>query len=333
MSHRILIIGAGSIGERHLRCMQATGRAECGICEPADARRAEIADRYKPAGAYGSLDEALGDSWRAAIIAAPAQTHIPIARQVIAAGLDAYIEKPLAVTDEGVDELAAEAEAAGRTIDLAYVYRAHPAIVAMRQALAEGQIGPARQLVAVCGQDFAFYRPGYASTYYADRATGGGAVQDALTHVVNACEWLIGPVTAVAADAAHRGVPGVTVEDTVHVLARHGEVPASYTLNQYQSPNEISITVVGQTGTARMELHNSRFGIHRDPQGAWQWQEYPLADRDDWFTRQENHFCDVLEGKATPLCPLAEARGTLHVNQAILASALEARPLTEVNRD
>jgi hypothetical protein len=41
----------------------------------------------------------------------------------------------------------------------------------------------------------------------------------------------------------------------------------------------------------------------------------------------------VLEGKAAPLCSLAEARGTLRVNQAILASALEARPLTEVNRD
>jgi hypothetical protein len=37
--------------------------------------------------------------------------------------------------------------------------------------------------------------------------------------------------------------------------------------------------------------------------------------------------------QAEPLCTLAEARASLRVNQAILASALEARPLTEVHRD
>ena len=36
---KILIIGAGGIGERHLRCFQATGRADVSFCEPNDDRR------------------------------------------------------------------------------------------------------------------------------------------------------------------------------------------------------------------------------------------------------------------------------------------------------
>ena len=68
------------------------------------------------------------------------------------------------------------------------------------------------------------YRPAYREIYYKDRTTGGGAIQDALTHVLNASEWLVGPIRRIAVDAAHQVLEGTTVEDTVHVMARHGGV-------------------------------------------------------------------------------------------------------------
>ena len=40
----ILVIGVGSIGERHLRCFQATGRAEVSFVEINESLRATIAD-------------------------------------------------------------------------------------------------------------------------------------------------------------------------------------------------------------------------------------------------------------------------------------------------
>ena len=36
---KILIVGTGSIGERHTRCFLATGRAQVSICEPNDDLR------------------------------------------------------------------------------------------------------------------------------------------------------------------------------------------------------------------------------------------------------------------------------------------------------
>ena len=56
-----------------------------------------------------------------------------------------------------------------------------------------GRFGEPVQIVATCGQHFPHYRPAYRDTYYRDRRTGGGAVQDALTHIINAGEWLVGP--------------------------------------------------------------------------------------------------------------------------------------------
>ena len=112
------------------------------------------------------------------------------------------------------------------TVAVAYVYRSFPALAAMRGALIGGRLGRPVELVAVGGQHFPTYRPAYRQTYYADRATGGGAIQDALTHVLNLGEWLLGPIDRVVADAAHQLLPDVEVEDTVHLLARHGDVPA-----------------------------------------------------------------------------------------------------------
>ena len=116
------------------------------------------------------------------------------------------LPSPSVTTDlrAGVAELMAEVERQWLTAAVAYVYRAHPALAAMREAIRSGRFGEPVQVVAVSGQHFPLYRPAYRDIYYKDRATGGGAVQDALTHVLNAAEWLVGPVTRLAADVGNR---------------------------------------------------------------------------------------------------------------------------------
>ncbi len=70
----------------------------------------------------------------------------------------------------------------GLIAGVAYPYRAHPTLAAMRDAIASGRFGKPLEVVVVAGQHFPTYRPAYRDIYYRDRATGGGAIQDALTH-------------------------------------------------------------------------------------------------------------------------------------------------------
>ena len=233
------------------------------------------------------------------------------------AGIPTLIEKPLSTRLDGIDRLRNSSETGKTLMAVAYVYRAHPMLASMRRSILEGRFGKPLQLVAFCGQNFPFHRPAYREIYYKNRATGGGAVQDALTHILNAAEWLIGPITELAADAAHKALEGVEVEDTVHVVARHQSVLASYTLNQYQAPNEIVITVVCEDGTARFEMHRNRWRWMSQPQSEWH-DESQSLERDTLFVRQANSFLDGVEAKAAPLCSLEEGLRTLLVNLAIL---------------
>src|SRR5262249_12580785 len=138
----------------------------------------------------------------AAVIATPAPLHVPQAKMLVNRGAHVLIEKPLGVNLDGVEALM-DLTARKRVVAaVAYVMRTNPALAAIRDALRAGQFGKPLELVAVAGQDFAFYRPAYRETYYSRRASGGGAVQDALTHLVNAGEWLAGPMDRVVADGA-----------------------------------------------------------------------------------------------------------------------------------
>ncbi len=317
----ILVVGTGSIGERHLRCLLRTGRATVSICEVQTNLRQRIAAGYTVQQSFASLAEALKQPWDGAVIATPADTHIPIAVLCAQADIPLLIEKPLAVDVAGVANLQALVQAHRLSVTIAYIYRVHPALVAMRQAIQSGRFGHPVQLVAVGGQHFPTYRPGYRQTYYTDHGRGGGGIQDGLTHLFNAGEWLVGPITRLAADAAHQVLDGVEVEDTVDVIARHGSVLASYSFNQHQAPNETVITVICQRGTTRFDLQRHAFRWMADPQTDWQEQCAELQQRDDWFTIQGNTWLDVLAGGAAPPCTLEEGWQTLKVNRAALASA------------
>jgi len=331
LQHRVLVVGAGSIGERHIRCFLATGRCEVSFVEINEALRQAIEARYAVRG-FANLEGGLKERPRIAVIAAPAHLHVEMATKLVEASIHLLIEKPLATSEVGAEQLISLVHKKSIAVGVAYVYRSHPVLSDMRSAILDGTFGPPVQIVVVAGQHFPTYRPAYREIYYRDRVTGGGAIQDALTHLINAGEWLVGPVTRLVADAAHQVLPGVEVEDTAHVLTRHGRVLGSYSLNQHQTPNETSITVICERGTARFEVHNSRWRWMASPGGEWQDGHCQPLERDELFTLQANLFLDAVEGKQPPTCSLKDGLQTLRVNLAALKS-LESGTWEAIKRE
>jgi len=325
----ILIIGVGSIGERHLRCFQSTNRCETAFCETLPERREQVAAKYGVTG-FASVDVAL-DAGRfdAAVIGAPAPFHIPLATQLTEHGLHLLIEKPLSTSLDGVADLQRLVEEKQTQVAIGYSMRAYPALAEMKTAIDSGRFGPPVQLIVTGGQHFPFYRPAYREIYYADRAMGGGAIQDCVTHHFNAGEWLVGPITRLVADAAHCVLEGVEVEDTVHVITRHGPVLGSFSINQHQPPSECRITVVCEKGAARFEANGQRWLTATEMGGEWQLEARHELDRDSAYVSQAGQFLDQVSGHAEPLCSLAEGIQALKIIIAALRS-VDARQWIDI---
>jgi predicted dehydrogenase len=318
----ILIIGCGSIGERHLRCFKSTGRTRVAACDSNATLLQRMAETYA-VDTFADLDTALAAKpFDAAVICTPAQTHLPIAHAGLAKGLSLLIEKPLSVSLEGTAGFAAEVTRANVYAAVAYVYHFMPCVQAARDYLRTGALGRPLQVNVIAGQHFPTFRPAYRDIYYRAHSTGGGAIQDALTHLFNAVEWMLDlPTSRIYCDAAHQSLEGVDVEDTVAASARNGGAIVTYALNQFQAPNETSIQMHCEGGSLAVEVHQQRWKVF--PRGATEWEihDAPVPERDWLFTAQAHAFLDGLEGQQTKLCTIEEAIQTLKVNIAALESA------------
>jgi len=323
----ILVIGCGSIGERHVRTFLATGRVDVIACDNRSSILQQMSERY---GVVTTSDwtRALDDpSVTGVVIATPAPTHVAMARRCLEAGRHVLIEKPLSLDLTGIDALRSAQAESDRFVGIAYVLHFLPALQAARQFLLTRPFGEVRHIAVNSGQHFPLFRPAYREIYYADRVQGGGAIQDALTHMANAVEWIVGPTQRVFCDAAHQVLEGVTVEDTVNVTARNGPALVSYALNQFQSPNETRWDIHADTGSVRVEFHAQRWGNLARGATEWSWNAAPVAERDQIYAAQANAFLDGSAGLPNLLCTLEEAVQTLRFNLAALASWQEGRPI------
>jgi len=323
--HAVLIIGCGSIGERHLRCFQRTERAKVTACDASPALLQTMATTYGVPVTPDWESALKTGAFDAAVICTPAHLHVAMALQAMRAGCHVLIEKPLSQSLQNVGELLRVRNETGLRAAVAYVLHVYPLLSQARDFIRSGALGPIRHVTSAGGQHFPAGRPAhavhYAQTYYRDRKTGGGAIQDALTHTVNWVESVIGPTDSLYCDSAHQVLPGVTVEDTVNLCARHGDILVSYTLNQFQAPNETTIQFNGVAGSVKIETHLRRWGVQKLGETAWTWTEVPPADRDAPFMTQANRFLDLIEGKPADLCTVEAAAQTLRFNLAAIASS------------
>lgn len=322
--HSVLIVGCGSIGERELRCFQRTGRAEVAGCDPSPKLRETLAGQYGVT-MHADYSAALNENSDVVVICTPPPLHIPMALSALEAGKHVLIEKPLAFDLTAVPDLLAAHAASDRQVAVAYVQHAYPYLRAAREFLQSGALGDIKHVTFAGGSHFPSGRPAhtvhYSETYYARRETGGGVIQDAITHTANFVESVIGPTDSLYCDCAHQVLPRVEIENTVNITARHGDILVSYALNQFQAIEDGTLHFHTAEGSVKIEYHRQRWGTFRLGDADWTWHYETVPERDAPFVAQANAFLDAIEGQPLRLCSLDAAVQTLRFNQAALASA------------
>ncbi|MBF0679839.1 MAG: Gfo/Idh/MocA family oxidoreductase [Devosia sp.] len=315
---RVLIIGSGGIGRRHLRGYTATGRAKLSVVEPHAERRAEAEEMFALEASYASLEEADLASFDLAVICAPAHMHVPLMQQCAAAGTAFMVEKPLAVTMDGVDAAIEAVKQSGVLARVGYIRRIAPELLAVREGIANGKIGDLRLAYVNSGQEFPKYRPDFQRTYYARPEMGGGAILDAASHTFDMLIWLMGRPVAVGAMHDRLVLQGTETEDTclVNICFESGAM-ANVTINQFQKPNVSRTEFIGTAGN--LTLNHSILSFADDDSGTdKETHDYmdglvPTEAHQARFTIQANAMLDALEGKPCHLATLEEARLNLMV--------------------
>src|SRR3954453_9668760 len=122
------IVGTGYLGRLHARILTEMDVQAVGFVETNDAVAAEVEQNLKLK-RFESV-AALAKEVDCAVVATPTITHFDVARELLEAGIDVMIEKPITASADDARKLIAIANERGRIIQVGHVERYNPAIVA-----------------------------------------------------------------------------------------------------------------------------------------------------------------------------------------------------------
>lgn len=271
---KILMIGLGSIGQRHLRNIKRVLGEEAEILayrvrglQRTFSDTMQIRDRVSleeeyHIRAFASLTEALLEKPELAFITNPTNMHIPCAIQCAKAGCHLFLEKPVSDSLEGIDELQKAAQDAGIKIFVGYQNRFHPAICAVKEVLEAGSLGKILSVHSVVGERLTTMHTyeDYKETYMARKDMGGGVVTNQLVHEMDYLYYLFGKPVSVYALGGTIGNLGIDVEDNCDALflMENGteRVAVNVHADFYQSPPSRFIKVIGEKGQIQADLIN-----------------------------------------------------------------------------
>jgi len=124
---RVGVIGAGGLGQHHVRIMGELADTQLvGFYEARPERAAEIASTLK-AKPFPSVDALLSEV-DAVTIVVPTPAHYEVAKQALERGVHVLVEKPFTATIEQADELLELAAAKGAMVQIGHVERFNRAI-------------------------------------------------------------------------------------------------------------------------------------------------------------------------------------------------------------
>lgn len=119
---KVAVIGAGSIGQHHVRIFSGLDNVELvGIADTDSARSEELASKYG-CRAYSDYRDLI-DSVDAVSIAVPTTLHFRTGMDLLTSGKHVIIEKPITTTIDEADELIAEAEKRNLVLQVGHLER------------------------------------------------------------------------------------------------------------------------------------------------------------------------------------------------------------------
>lgn len=130
-------------------------------------------------------------------VATPHQFHRDHVVRAAQAGKHIIVEKPMALSLEDCDAMIAAADAAGVHLIVGHTHSFDPAVLAMRELIDAGDVGPLRMLSMWNYTDF-LYRPRRPEEL--DTAQGGGVLYNQLPHQIDIARLLVGaPIRSIRA--------------------------------------------------------------------------------------------------------------------------------------
>lgn len=334
---KILMIGLGSIGQRHVRNLRTlygdgieliayrSRGLKTTFTDSLQIREGVDVEKEYRISAFTDLDEALAQKPDIAFITNVTAKHLSCARKAAEAGCHLFIEKPLGdvYSQEEIDGLRDVVREKKLVVYLGFQNRYHPCISRIRQVYDSGMLGE----ILFAETDFSerlttmHTYEDYRQTYMANRALGGGPVLNLQMHDLDLLQWFFGMPEHVTGVLQKQSGIEIDVEESASAVLHFRRNDRVFTVQAHtdflQFPPTHRIRIVGTEGRIEADLLTAkcrlRLGSEEEEERA-----YPDFVRNDMFLRELREFMDCVErGDTKAPIGLEDGIRTLWIAEAI----------------
>lgn len=318
---RILLVGLGRWGERHLRVLTELD-VDIWVADLSPERRAfAVQSGVAPTHVVEDFRLALPHV-DAVDLVTPADSHLDLARVCLGAGKDCFVEKPVARTMAEGLALAAAQRRAGRIVQIGHVFRFHPVTALLHQRLASGEVGSVR------------YGSGRFAGFKRPRTDVGVTMTDAL-HYFDLFAYLLAQaptaVTATLSDHLGRGL-----DDCSFSTVEYGAIPVFVEAGYFAPGTQRECVIVGDRTTLVADFAASELRVHanRHVKGPSGWQategavETIKASGPEPLRREMELFVDAVTRQARPAVDVEAGLAALRTVEAAQRSSELKRRVT-----
>jgi predicted dehydrogenase len=349
---RVAVIGLGQIAELCLPPYAARDDVEVvALCDREPARRDRWAADFPDATVTDAIDRVLATAPDVVDVLVPTPQHADVATQVLEAGIDVQVQKPIARSLDDADRMIAAASRSGASLRVLEDYLFYPPLVKLREVARGGEIGDP---VAVHMKIVASGRGGWdvpLSSYvwqFEQARDGRGILTfDHGWHQVAVAYWLFGPIRRVfgwigSSQAAPELAPDIMIDAPATFVWEHesgvrGVLDIAlardmFFRSDYYTGDE-RIEVTGTRGYARCNrisaqgIQEPALVVYRDGETV---EHHAIPDRPpDAFAAMIAAGIERPRGTAgaTPLLGATDAREVLRTLLAALESSTRSAPV------
>jgi predicted dehydrogenase len=340
---RVLFIGLGSVGNRHLRNINfltdgdtefiAYRRVNSLSSSSANGINSDIDisdDNNKSSvkvRQVATIADALSERPTFAVVSSPTSLHVEDGLPVLQANVPLFLEKPVSNSFNSALELAKVAKRQKSIVFIGLQLRFHPLLQRLRHLVQEKVLGKILFVEAAVGSFLPDWHPNedYHASYCARRELGGGAVLT-LIHEIDYLYWIFGLPVNVVAFQSHDPRLNINVDSCVSTLMtfkrEQYSFPAYLNQNLSERPVRRYCRVSGSNGTAELDLTSNEL-VHVDNKGSLiETFSNPELCRNDLFLYEMKSFIQCIEGVEEPSIPLHDALPSQLIAESIKQSLI-----------
>ena len=320
-SLKILIVGLGSIGKRHLENLLSTTNSQIIIFSKQTKLNFTKNKKIK---VFDTLDKCLLEKPDVGFITNETVHHIPIAIKLAKVGLDLFIEKPLSNKISNVKTFSKIIKTKKLITLVGCNLRFHRCINEIKNLIDQKVIGDIISVKVECGTYLPDWHPNedYSKSYASRDDLGGGVVLTCI-HELDYLYWFFGETQEVFSMTGKYSNLKITASDLSAIILKFkNNIIAEVHLDYFQKPEARSCKLIGTKGTITWDSLSNEVKIYDFKKSKWKSKlKIKKYDKNEMYVKELEHFIQCVNKKKKTINDISQGEYVLKVALGIIKSS------------